>query len=90
MNTNNTNNEGPVKPDVKKNDVMAEIVAMRKWQAEKALEVEAFVEVAELLKREFDVAYDWHEVLEIRLKSGAWVQVSLRDIEDPTPKAEGK
>jgi len=44
--------------------------------------------VGDLLVDKFDVQYDWHEVLEIRLGDGRWVMVTLAEIEDPTPKDE--
>lgn len=34
----------------------------------------------------FDVGYDWHEVLEVELDDGRWVMITLEEIDDPTPK----
>ena len=44
--------------------------------------------VGDLLVDKFDVAYDWHDVLEIHLDDGRWVRVTLEMIADPTPAAE--
>lgn len=35
-----------------------------------------------------NVQYDWHEVLEVELDDGRWVRVTLKEIEDPTPKED--
>ena len=52
-------------------------------------EKEAIRVVADVIHRDSDllVAYDWHEVLEVLLKNGKWVRITLEEIEDPTPKA---
>lgn len=94
--TNNVNNTGPdSKPDAKKKDdslFQAELLKLasqaEKKQSEWIKRKKAIRVIADLLMDNFEVQYDWHEVLEIELDDGRWVKVTLEEIEDPTPKDE--
>lgn len=35
---------------------------------------------------DFEVEYDWYEILEVRFNDGQWVKITLEAIADPTPK----